>query len=340
MSASQQNLCVIPSEQPEPPPFPEQTPLITISPSDPIVDTNPFLFSNLKENYVNADYFNVRYNPDNFATIQEEEKELSNLGKKRIRRPGSIVIHFNVTDASATVTKSASRSNLLETQTASENEENLKFKTTKIDEKSVEDAKVDSAKPPSKLSIRRKVSIHFKGKKDKNKKLSLDSSAEMFKPKVVNDKKHSLFDIKFNENTKQKTVSHQKTPSAESKKSTTETSNLDGKTGSSSDSKTSNCDKKNSIVVERKDGEKKARKSVSVSPDRIKHVSVKEDGMQGLLKFVSAKSRQSDFFHEKFLMTTLKKIWKKPVLINEGQIIHFEPKTSSCLRLDETNCKR
>lgn len=128
------------------------------------------------------------------------------------------------------------------------------------------------------MNIKRKVSIHFKGKKDKNKKLSLDSS-ELFKPKTVNDKKHSLFDIKFNDSSKQTKINHQKTPSCESKKSTTETSNVDGKTGSSSDSKTSNCDKKNSITVERKDNEKKVRKSVSVSPDRSKHVHVKEDGM-------------------------------------------------------------
>lgn len=79
MSASQQNLCVIPPQQQEP--NVEQTPLITISPSEPTIgERNPFLFGNLNDNYMNSDYFNVRYNPDNFSTIQEEEKEESPPG--------------------------------------------------------------------------------------------------------------------------------------------------------------------------------------------------------------------------------------------------------------------
>lgn len=63
---------------------------------------------------------------------------------------------------------------------------------------------------------------------------------------------------------------HQKTPSIESKKSTTETSNnAEPKTPNSSES-----EKKK----EAKKEEKKSRKSVSISPDRARHVHLMHDG--------------------------------------------------------------
>lgn len=74
-------------------------------------------------------------------------------------------------------------------------------------------------------------------------------------------------------------MNHQKTPSVDSKKSTTEINfNQDPKTTSSSESKHSN-DKKMSISGNRKDffNEKKLRKSISVSPDRGKQL-LHEDG--------------------------------------------------------------
>lgn len=37
-------------------------------------ETNPFFFGHLKDNYVNADYFSMRYNPENFAVKEATEK--------------------------------------------------------------------------------------------------------------------------------------------------------------------------------------------------------------------------------------------------------------------------
>uniref|UniRef100_A0AAR5Q6L1 Uncharacterized protein n=1 Tax=Dendroctonus ponderosae TaxID=77166 RepID=A0AAR5Q6L1_DENPD len=93
------------------------------------------------------------------------------------------------------------------------------------------------------MSITRKVSIHFKGKKEKErlKKLAMGGVGDPKSPDP------------------------QKTPSIDSKKSTTEASNCDPKTPNSSES-----DKKK---------EKKGRKSVSVSPDRNRHVHMQHDGL-------------------------------------------------------------
>lgn len=67
---------------------------------------------------------------------------------------------------------------------------------------------------------------------------------------------------------------HQKTPSIESKKSTTETSN-DPKTPNSSESDK----KKDKDKDGKKDEKKTSRKSMSVSPDRTRHVHLLHDGM-------------------------------------------------------------
>jgi hypothetical protein len=187
--------------------------------SPPVTSTtcehNPFFFGPIGD--ANSDFFNARYNPDNF-------EKTPNLG--------------------------GSKTNLLDLTSSdlisSENEENLKFQTTKV-EPAKPDKPEDEKKSP-KLSIRRKVSIHFKGKRDKSVKTT--------------EKKHSIFDIKFSNPLEPK---HQKTPSLESRKSTTD---AEPKTPTSSDSKTGSERKK----VE----EKKQRKSASVSPDR-KHVHVKDE---------------------------------------------------------------
>ncbi|XP_049824601.1 dual specificity protein kinase splA isoform X2 [Aethina tumida] len=248
LSASQQNLCLLPPEIHQPPdvqflttPAFGEPPPLSVSPLPPPPppqepDNNPFFFGNLKDNYVNSDYFHMRYNPDNFlVTPKENDKEVKKSKSN---------------DASSE-------------QVSSENEENLKFKTTKPEkpEADLKEETQETAKSP-KLSIRRKVSIHFKGKKDKKK-------AEAEKPDT---KKHSIFDIKFGDKSK---GLHQKTPSIESKKSTTETSNVEPKTPTSSDSKTS-LEKRNSQMDKKEPSEKKGRKSASVSPDR-KHVHVKEE---------------------------------------------------------------
>lgn len=150
---------------------------------------------------------------------------------------------------------------------SSENEDILKSKPSKT-EKSEEKPDSKPEKPDAKtpkLSIRKKVSIHFKGKKEKNK-LSYSSDSSI--PKTPNERRGSIFDARFNAKT-----SNQKIPSVDTQKSVVD-GNAEPKTPSSSDSKNSSdkkSDKKES------GSEKKSRKSVSVSPDR-KHVHVKEDG--------------------------------------------------------------
>ncbi|KAF5272054.1 hypothetical protein FQR65_LT05036 [Abscondita terminalis] len=129
----------------------------------------------------------------------------------------------------------SSKANLLDTavssdHVSSENEENLKFKAV---------AEPEPAKVPEpetkKTSLRRRVSIHFKGKKDKSKK---DSS----------------LNLKIPTDGKEKRALH-KTPSVESKISTTPN---EPKTPTSGESKTSNSETKNC----------ESRKSSSASPER------------------------------------------------------------------------
>lgn len=147
----------------------------------------------------------------------------------------------------------------LDTQTAQENKNNSQSK--------------ENLKCPN-MSLRKKVSIHFKGKMKKANNVTSDSSISTA---ANNEKKQSSFEVKFLDKAKNK-ITHQKTPSIDSKKSTTETSfNQEAKTTSSSESKHSN-EKKMSISGSRKDifNEKKLRKSHSVSPERGKHLH--EDG--------------------------------------------------------------
>ncbi|KAJ8984040.1 hypothetical protein NQ317_012264 [Molorchus minor] len=248
LSASQQNLYVIP-----PPPIDTNGPNGHPQPPPP---PPPSLF--LEENGVRRACEEDESNPFFFGELERQ-------------------LHKNDQ-------KSGSKANLLDLTSSehvsSENEENLKFKTTKpdkVDEKTQQkaDPTHQEVKSP-KLSIRRKVSIHFKGKKEKNKKVSLDTNSDPSKPKTPNEKKHSLFDIRFSD--KEKNKAHQKTPSIESKKSTTETSNQEPKTPTSTDSKISNEKRTIGIGEKKEGGEKKIRKSQSVSPERSKHVHLKDEG--------------------------------------------------------------
>ncbi|XP_066251772.1 uncharacterized protein [Euwallacea similis] len=277
LSASQQNLCLIPPNQAPSesnlhvtmPMLPqayetdhsstyptsklETSCQILTSPRDQ--DYNPFFFGNLTDNYVNSDYFSRRYNPDNFIqktqsdSPEDQQHEDSSVNPKPI-----------------------------------ENEENIKLKTTKVEgnDKASGELKQEKVKLP-KMSITKKVSIHFKGKKEKDrlKKLAIggcDPNASVSKPSATTPKPSIIVDsIKPDPSSPKpkerinKHVNHQKTPSIESKKSTTETSNVEPKTPNSSES-----DKKK----EPKKEDKKARKSVSISPDRVRHVHLMHDALK------------------------------------------------------------
>ncbi|CAG9772726.1 unnamed protein product [Ceutorhynchus assimilis] len=269
MSASQQNLCLIPPNTGETElsrDSSRQNLNVTME-NDPAnftgksdsasKESNPFFFGNLNDNYVNSDYFSRRYNPDNF--IQKEEQE----GDKR--------------DIAGTQE--------IDTSKPMENNENIKLKTSKSDSK---------AEPPPKspkMSITRKVSIHFKGKKEKEKLKKLATGGGSSESKSTSSKsaqegrKSSVFDFKIKDKPESppkskdkndKVAHHQKTPSIESKKSTTETSNFDPKTPNSSESdRKTVMDKKES-----KKEERKSRKSQSVSPDRVKHVHLLTDSQK------------------------------------------------------------
>lgn len=186
---------------------------------------------------------------------------------------GNFIINsFLVTDKSSI--KYDSKSNLTENQMdhISNYVESKKLGAQATENKNNTPTK-ENPKSPS-LSLRKKVSIHFKGKMKKANILNSDSSVQA----TSNNEKKSVFDVRFIEDEKTK-INHQKTPSIESKKSATETSfNQEPKTTSSSDSKHSN-DRKMSIAGNRKDhvNDKKLRKSHSVSPERGKH-HLNEDG--------------------------------------------------------------
>lgn len=221
MSASNQNLRIMPEVEKNVVvtgtssffagnmPFPHaqgegKTPLLTILPPNSgigdkriplnnlpseagIEQTNPFFFGNMRDSYSNSSYFN-RYNPENFCEEakvpkpQKAESEICN-SKSNLLEIGGCSDHHS-----------------------SENEEILKLKAPNLVEKETteapEVAKVEAAKKiepvkSPKLSIRRKVSIHFKGKKDKNAKGKSLDAIEVAKPKPVVEKKHSIFDLRF-----------------------------------------------------------------------------------------------------------------------------------------------
>lgn len=257
------------------------TPNVLVTSHNTPSTENPFYFGNTPSN----DYFGSRYNPDNYINTT-----LSGGGDK---------------------TKKAevcnSKTNLLEVnseQVSSENEENLKFKTSKEEEKSAKiERKIEVKKPESKapkLSIRRKVSIHFKGKKDKKNK-SLDQLD--VKTAATPEKKHSLFDIKFTTTESKQKDNLQKTPSVDSKKNFIE-NGLDVKVSPAPDSKRNSnevktpCPENASGVDTPKIQDKKG---ASVSPER-KHVHVKEDGKKPHKKHKKndKKNRRSTISAEKF----------------------------------------
>ncbi|XP_050512489.1 uncharacterized protein LOC126888355 isoform X2 [Diabrotica virgifera virgifera] len=242
------------------------------------IERNPFFFGNFKDNYVNADHFSMRYNPDNFLITNDntQEMETNKFNPENVIRndqPQNFrAENKQIGEIDKSNQQSGSKTNLLDLTSSehvsSENDEKLKSKTEKQEEKNSKKTEEPIPKPKSsKLSIRKKVSIHLKGKKEKNK-LSYSSDSSI--PKTPNERRSSILDVRFNDKDK---IVHQKTPSLETQKSITETNN-EPKTPSSSESKNSS-DKKSDKKETGSD--KKSRKSTSISPDR-KHVQLKEEG--------------------------------------------------------------
>ncbi|KRT86224.1 hypothetical protein AMK59_1077, partial [Oryctes borbonicus] len=269
------------------------TPNVMVSSHDTASSENPFFFGNASPN----DYFDNRYNPDNYINTT------LSTGIDKIKKSDVCNSKTNLLDLNSE-------------QLSSENEENLKFKASKNekeDEKGVKSEKKPEIKKPEsktpKLSIRRKVSIHFKGKKDKKNK-SLDQLD--MKTAAPAEKKHSLFDIKFTTTENKQKENLQKAPSVDSKKNSIE-NGLEMKTSTTPDSKRNSNEAKipglegkpaetipgsdNSKPQEKKGG----AKSASASPER-KHVHVKDDGKKSHKKHKKGdkKNRRSTVSAEKF----------------------------------------
>lgn len=243
-----------------------------------------------------------------------------------------------------------SKSNLLDLTSSdhvsSENEENIRLKTScrsidKIDESdntknSNKDTKKNADSKQPKLSIRRKVSIHFKGKKDKKAaKAAENTQADVHKPETAEAKPENKHETKSEHSKHEnKTDKHeakpktpaperkfgifekhsdkklQKTPSVDSKKSMIDPVPQEPKTPST-ESKSS-ADKKNHRIEsqtstdsktdkEKEKHEKKSRKSSSASPDR-KHTH-KHDGKKEHKKHRKgdkSRQRRSTVSNERF----------------------------------------
>ncbi|KAF2880459.1 hypothetical protein ILUMI_25707 [Ignelater luminosus] len=203
--------------------------------------TNPFFFGGVRHQAESSEYFTARYVPETSA-VKDEDKNKWRVESTKQRKDNEMY---------------SSKTNLIDTahssdHVSSENEENLKFKTSrdktadsKVKDKIPESKKNEDTKSP-KMGIRGKVSIHFKGKKDKSNKTkeakNLEKPKQDEKPKSpIQDKKHSFFDIKFSSDSKDKKVLR-KTPSIESKISNVA---IEPKTTTSGESKTSTSDNKN-----------------------------------------------------------------------------------------------
>lgn len=343
LSISNQNLRVIPenmehnfmssgyheSLHPFRPLTPNISPATSVLPT-PGNEMNPFFFGNFPTPH--SDYFNTRYNPDSFLNnneniqmekqqqkLQKSEKEICNSkcnlldltssehvsseneenlkfkttqneciktdvkyennanaikGDSTIKndniikidhtiRNGNIIKNDNTIKDNTMRSDNTIRSDNVMRSDNAMRSDTMKTDTMRSDNTIKSDNKKNESKP--KLSIRRKVSIHFKGKKEKNK-LKAEKLAEQ-----KNEEKKKMLLLK--------------TPSMESKKSTIELLS-DPKTPTSSDKKSSSVTEqrsstsdKNTSDKEKTSGsskDKKQRKSSSVSPDR-KHVHVKDE---------------------------------------------------------------
>ncbi|KAF5286189.1 hypothetical protein FQA39_LY16359 [Lamprigera yunnana] len=209
-----------------------QQPFVPVPPQCQHDQTNPFFFGNL---------------PTMNEFVITQRSEQPQWGSKKLSQQKESEIY-------------SSKANLLDTavssdHVSSENEENLKFKPQCSDshESTVEKA-TEQKNEVKKSGLKSKVSIHFKGKKDKSKKEGME--------------RKSLLSLKLPGETKDKKTL-QKTPSVESKVSM---SPNEPKTPNSTDSKTSTSDAKTSKNEPNSNGDKsldkKSRKSNSASPER------------------------------------------------------------------------
>lgn len=245
--------------------------------------TNPFFFGGIRQ-AESSEYFTARYVPEASA-VKDEDKGKWPTECPKQRKDNEIY---------------SSKTNLLDTahssdHVSSENEENLKFKTSrdnqvpdsKLQDKIVDSKKNEDTKSP-KLGMRGKVSIHFKGKKDKSNKTKEKSKQDDKPRSPMPDKKHSFFDLKFSSDSKDKKALR-KTPSIESKISNVaaepKTTSGESKT-STSDNKNYKTDSKNfesssnsisdqkprshydAKMPDSKALDRKNRKSSSASPER------------------------------------------------------------------------
>ncbi|XP_018323612.1 uncharacterized protein LOC108735892 [Agrilus planipennis] len=180
-----------------------------------------------------------------------------------------------------------------------ENDENQKIVSQNAEKAETVAETKPETKPPEetktpKLSIRRKVSIHFKGKKDKKNQSQINVNTDSKPPSGGETKKSPFFDIKFQtelKNDKKATPKLEpktpnvepKTPtSADSKCSTGENKNSTCDTKSSnSDPKASSGEQKsltpNGETKDGKTNDQKQRKSSSASPEHGKHKHGKGD---------------------------------------------------------------
>ncbi|XP_045468153.1 uncharacterized protein LOC123676344 isoform X2 [Harmonia axyridis] len=181
----------------------------------------PSYLANLKDNYVSGDYFS-KYNPCNFPQ-PEKPKPVPKILVKQVSL------------------------DLL----SSENDENAKIKQEPKVQKDTISEETPKKEDKQKMGLRKKVSIHFRGKKEKQKKSLEVPTNTLKKISPVRDKK-----TQEETKTEKMKISHQKTSSKDSNKTTSE-----------SDSK-NNPDSRR--TVEKNENEKKQRKSASVSPDRKK----------------------------------------------------------------------
>lgn len=209
MSASQQNLCVIPPSftddketvklhvnlpprPPTPSNFQDPSSGYPITSSLPTgkdhQDQNPFFFGHLTDNYVNSDYFSRRYNPENF------KKEDNSPAKVQQDDPGKICFIFATLSKVFFLAGSKQEEVHKHHHTPVENEENIKLKTSNPSPDGKETKQDKKPKSP-KMSITKKVSIHFKGKKEKErlKKLVLDGNPDI----RLRERKSSIFEWKL-----------------------------------------------------------------------------------------------------------------------------------------------
>ncbi|KAK9880673.1 hypothetical protein WA026_011909 [Henosepilachna vigintioctopunctata] len=199
-------------------------------------------FSNVKDNYVNGDYF-ARYNPDSFQIGEKLPNNVKNSPKAKDHD----VRHEKVRNLVKQVSID---------MPSSENDEKAKTKTESESLCITSAQKVEKdEKPKEKLGLRKKVSIHFRGKKEKQKKAAELPSTSIKKQSPVRDKKIQEVETEESKNDKLK-ISLQKTCSKDSNKTTSE-----------SDTKNNGENRKHN---DSSDNDKKMRKSQSVSPDRRK----------------------------------------------------------------------